>query len=126
MSRRRTRKPVSDTRAPKDGTTWGHLSDAELVQQVAAELARRRVARGTLDLDAIEQFSEGSQKDFGQETLSATVAALAPEDSSPKPCPKCGAPVPVKTHNRVRHLLTLTGELRLARNYHYCLGCRRG
>lgn len=71
MSRRRTRKPVSESPAPKDGTTWGHLSDAELVQQVAAELARRRVARGTLDLEAIEEFSEGSQKDFGQETLSA-------------------------------------------------------
>ncbi len=126
MSRRRTTKSTANTKAPNDGTAWGHLSDADLLKQVAAELARRRVARGALDLDAIESFSEGSQQDFGQETLSATVAALGPEDSSPKPCPKCGVPVPVKTHNRVRHVLTLAGEFRLSRNYHYCRRCSAG
>src|SRR5467141_489640 len=122
MSRRRTpRKRVSST-APKDGTPLGHLSDAELVQ----ELARRQVARRRLDLDAIESFVEGVQSEMGEEALAATVAALPPEGSTAKPCPKCGNPVPVKTHNRVRHLLTTAGELHLTRNYHYCRRCRLG
>src|SRR5467141_270708 len=122
MSRRRTpRKRVSST-APKDGTPLGHLSDAELVQ----ELARRQVARRRLDLDAIEAFVEGAQSEMGEKALAATMAALPPEGSAAKPCPKCGKPVPVKTHNRVRHILTTAGELRLTRNYHYCRRCRLG
>jgi hypothetical protein len=122
MSRRRTpRKRVSGT-APKDGTPLDYLSDAELVE----ELARRRVARGELNLDAIEGFVEGAQSQIGEEALAATIAALPPEGSGAKPCPKCGKPVPVKTHNRIRHVLTTVGELRLARNYHYCRQCRLG
>lgn len=126
MPRRKTRKPTSTTQAPNDGSAWGHLSDADLVKQVAQELARRRVARGDLDLDAMETFSEDAQRDFGQETLAATIAALGPEDSRPRPCPKCKVLVRVKARNRVRHLMTVTGELRLARNYHYCSACKHG
>jgi hypothetical protein len=102
MSRRR--KPphaALPTRpAPNDGTPLGHLSDAELVKEFARELARRRAAGGALDLDAIE--------------------ALPPETATRKPCPKCGALVPVKAKNRVRTVLTVAGELRLTRNYHHC------
>jgi len=122
MSRRRKPRKRASTTAPKDGTPLGHLSDAELVQ----ELARRQVARGKLDLDAIESFVEGAQSEIGEEALAATVAALPPEDSTAKPCPKCGKPVPVKTHNRVRHVLTTAGELRWTRNYHYCRRCQLG
>ena len=126
MSRRRKEKGEAGPGAPNDGTEWGHLSDAELVRKVAKELARRQAARGNLDLDAIESFSEGSQRDMGQETLQATVEALPPEDATPKPCPKCGKPIRVKARNRVRCVLTITGELRLVRNYHYCKGCELG
>lgn len=123
MPRRRTPRKRASTTAPRDGTRLGHLSDAELVE----ELARRRVARGgDLDLDAIESFVEGTQSQIGEDTLAATVAALPPEGSAAKPCPKCGKLVPVKTHNRVRHVLTTAGELRLARNYHHCRRCRHG
>ena len=122
MSRRRMPKKRLSTTAPKDGTPLGDLSDAELVE----ELARRRVARGEMDLDAIESFIEGAQSQVGEDALAATVAALPPEGSEAKPCPKCGKLVPVKTHNRIRHVLTTAGELRLARNYHYCPRCRHG
>src|SRR5882762_7346633 len=123
MSRRRMPKKRLSTSAPKDGTPLGDLSDAELVE----ELARRRVARrGEMDLDAIESFIEGAQSQIGEDALAATVAALTPEGSEAKPCPNCGRPVPVKTHNRMRHVLTTAGELRLARNYHYCRRCQHG
>ena len=69
-------------------------------------MARRGAAQGEVDLDAIESFSEESQRDLGQETLDAAIAALTPEDDSAKPCPKCKQFVPVKAKNRARHILT--------------------
>ena len=122
MSRRRkVARAVSSKPAPNDGTPWGHLSEAELVKEFARELARRRAAGGgQLDLDAIESFTEDAQKDLGHETLAAVIEALPPEDSTPRKCPKCGFPTPVKVRNRVRHILTVAGELRFARNYHHC------
>jgi hypothetical protein len=115
-------RAVASAAAPNDGTPLGHLSDADLVK----ELARRQVSQGNLDLTAIESFAEGAQQQMGAETLEAAVAALPPEDTKPKPCPKCGKPVPVKGRNRVRYILTVAGELRLVRNYHYCGHCKRG
>jgi hypothetical protein len=123
MSRRRkSRTPVTPTAAPNDGNTLGHLSDAQLMK----ELARRRLKQGKVDLDAIESFAEDTQRDMGQETLSAAIEALPPEDGTPKPCPKCGRAVPVKARNRTRHILTIAGELRLSRNYHHCGACQLG
>ena len=51
------------------------------------------------------------------------MAALPSEDDAPKACPKCKQLVPVKAKNRLRHILTTAGELRLTRNYHYCGQC---
>lgn len=34
--------------------------------------------------------------------------------------------MPVKARNRVRHLMTIAGELRLSRNCHYCKKCQFG
>src|ERR1700738_3864105 len=87
MSRRRMPKKRLSTTAPKDGTPLGDLSDAELVE----ELARRRVARGKMDLDAIESFIEGAQSQIGEDALAATVAGLPPEGPEGKARPDCGA-----------------------------------
>jgi hypothetical protein len=127
MSRRRKPKvPVANKPAPNDGTKWGHLSDAEFVKEFAAELARRRAAAGSSTLEDIETLSEALGHSAGEEIQAATIAALPQEDGSPKPCPKCGKPVPVKVRNRVRHFLTVAGELRISRNYHYCTACAHG
>lgn len=127
MSRRRKSKaPAANKPAPNDGTKWGHLSDAELVREFAAELARRRATGGPRTLEDIEMLSEELGHSSGEEIQAATIAALPPEDSSPKPCPKCAKPVPVKVRNRVRNFLTVAGELRISRNYHYCTSCRHG
>jgi len=122
MSRRRTPRKPASTKAPDDGTRLGHLSDAELF----AELARRQMAKGVSSLEDIELGAEAVGQFTKEELQSQTIAALPPEDGTPKPCPKCGKPVPVKTKNRVRHFLTTAGELRLSRNYHYCKACKRG
>ena len=108
MSRRRkSGAPASNKSAPNDGTKWGHLSDAELVREFAAELARRRAGDGPRSLEDIETLSEELGHSSGEEAQAATVAAPPPEDGSPRPCPKCGKPVPVKARNRVRHVLTV-------------------
>jgi len=123
MSRRRKPMKQASTEAPKDGSPLGELSDADLLN----ELARRRASRGQLgDLNAIEAMIESDQRALGQEELAVTIAALPPEDGTSKPCPKCGALVRVKNRNRVRHITTLAGELRLSRNYHHCKKCRLG
>jgi hypothetical protein len=122
MSRRRMPRKPANTRAPEDGTRLGHLSDAELF----AEMGRRLAARGAQTLDDIELGAEEVGQRAKEELQAQAIAALPPEDGSPKPCPKCGKPVPVKTRNRVRYFLTTAGELRLSRNYHYCKACRHG
>lgn len=123
MSRRRKpRTPATSTTPPNDGTPLGALSDADLLREVA----RRRLAKGTFDIDAIEELATAAQRDLGEETLAAAIAALAPEDDKPKACPTCKQLVPVKAKNRLRHILTTAGELRLARNYHYCSECGQG
>ena len=117
MSRRRKpRTPVTPTAAPNDGTPFGHMSDADLLR----EMARRRLGKGGVDLAEIEELAELVQRHVGEETLAAALVALGLEDGKPKPCPKCGHPTPVKVHNRVRNILTVAGELRLSRNYHHC------
>jgi len=60
------------------------------------------------------------QRELGGETLAAAVEALPQETTTPKPCPKCGTPAPVKARNRSRTVLTVAGGLRLTRNYHHC------
>jgi Uncharacterised protein family (UPF0236) len=122
MSRRRQSRKPPKTTAPNDGTPLGHLSDAELMK----EFARRLVARGEIELGSLELMAEKAGQEVGAETLASTVASLPPEDSSPKPCPKCGRPVRVKARNRVRHVLTVAGELRISRNYHHCAACELG
>jgi hypothetical protein len=122
MSRKREPRKRANRTAPHDGTRLGHLSEAELL----AELARRRMPAGRVDLEAMEDAALDVAFDTGEEVLASTIEGLPPEGSEPKPCPKCGKAVPVKTHHRVRHLLTAAGELRLSRNYHYCKPCRHG
>ena len=123
MSRRRKpRTPATSSTPPNDGTTLGGLSDADLLREVA----RRRLAKGKFDIDEIEELASAAQRDLGEETLAAAISALPPEDDKPKACPKCRQPVPVKAKNRLRHILTTAGELRLARNYHYCTHCGLG
>jgi hypothetical protein len=50
--RRKSRTLVTPTAAPNDGSTLGHLTDAELMK----ERVRRRLKQGKMDLHAIESF----------------------------------------------------------------------
>jgi len=97
-----------------------------LLKEMGRELARRRAGSGELRLDAIESYIEVDQRDVAQEELAAVVEGLPPEDQRPKACPNCAALVPVKARNRESHLMTIAGEPRLSRNYHYCKACQLG
>jgi hypothetical protein len=83
MSRRRTMKRVASAVAPNDGTKFGDVSDAELLK----EMARRRAARGVLDLDALEAAIADDLRGFGEDSLAATMDAPPPEDGASKPSP---------------------------------------
>lgn len=122
MARKRIPSKRASSEPPNDGTPLGHLSDSELL----AELARRRLAEGKLDLDAMEELVEHDKRDFGMEHFAAMVAALPAEADGPKPCPQCGRPIPVKARSRERRVHTLSGEVSFFRHYHYCEHCQKG
>jgi len=67
MSRRRRPRLPPSSSAPNDGSPLGHMSGADLLR----ELARRRLAKGTMGLDSIESAPEEAQRDLGEETWTA-------------------------------------------------------
>ena len=69
--------PVTSSVAPNDGTPFGHLSDADMLREMA-----RRLGKGGVDLAAIEDLAEQVQRHMGEETLAAALAALGPETAS--------------------------------------------
>src|SRR5690242_13878253 len=103
MAKKRNPAPRASTKAPDDGSPMGHLSDSDLL----AELARRR-AGGKHDLASMELGVEQAKREVGQASFAAMVAALPKEDGAPKACPRCGRRTPVKAHQRERRVLTLS------------------
>jgi hypothetical protein len=107
---------------PKDKPV-SQLTDSELL----AELVRRKAQQAKLtDLTAMELTGE----DFGERAkdalMQARIDALGPEGDEPKKCPRCSADVPVRARHRRRVIKTLSGSVRLVRNYHYCRKCKLG
>jgi len=96
------------------------------IEDLAAELARRRSGRGPTTLSEMELEAESLKGDIGSASIEMRLGRLTPEDSRPKPCPRCGRRVRVKAANRERTIRTLSGEHRLVRNYHYCEACQFG
>jgi hypothetical protein len=56
----------------------GGLSDTDLLREVA----RRRLAKGNFDIDAIEELAGAAQRDLGEETLAAV--RCRPKMTSPR------------------------------------------
>jgi hypothetical protein len=107
---------------PKD-RRLSELSTEELL----AELARRQAKDQRLrELTCMELRGEDLAAEFKDALLQARIEALGPEDEKPKKCPRCGRDVPVRAVNKRRILQTLSGKLRLVRNYHYCRHCKLG
>jgi hypothetical protein len=96
-------------------------------EELTAELARRRSARGPTDMLAMEEGLEAAQQRDGAQVLRAYFERRSEEESDgPKRCPKCGSLVRVRAKNRSRPLQTVAGPQVLRRHYHYCAGCRYG
>jgi hypothetical protein len=112
------------------------LSDEELEAErarvetektrVEAELAKRRAATAPKTMDDIENEGEAAGRKLGEEILTRRLAELPPENNDPKPCPRCGKAVSVRSKARARTLRTLIGKATYRRNYHYCESCQEG
>jgi len=74
----------------------------------------------------MEKEAQQAERLAGSSTLAALLAALPEEDTSAKPCPRCGKAVPVRGKKRARTVRTLSGKVTLLRNYHYCRTCKAG
>lgn len=62
----------------------------------------------------------------GQAGLEKLLKELEPEDDSPKPCPRCGKKIRVRSRAIGRTIETLSGEQTIFRNQHYCDDCKLG
>ena len=99
------------------------FSEYELLQ----ELARRRAK--CLGGDAL--LAEGKSEQLGEVVSRGTFeewlrAEASRDGEGPQACPRCGRATPVRTGARERKLRAVSGEVRFARNYHYCASCRAG
>lgn len=99
------------------------LSTEELMAELVARKAR---ATEVTDMTSIELATERAGELFKDALLLEQIRQLPVEDDRPKPCPHCGRPIPVRTRGKKRRLRSLSGEMTLERNYHYCKHCRRG
>ena len=104
------------------------LSTQELLEEFAAELARRRAAQAPEeDMSTMELALETETEALKRASLARRLEQRGnEEDDSPKPCPRCGELVAVKVKKRPRQVRTLSGLQELRRNYHYCKACQVG
>ena len=77
-------------------------------------------------LSEMELSTEEEKRELGQRRMDEKLAAFPPEDSSAKPCPRCGAKVRVRTHDVQRTFKSLSGTHTFRRHYHYCQNCKEG
>ena len=95
-------------------------------ERLLKELGRRR----RKESKSLESIEEGLLVESRRMNLDITQGWLdehsGAETDEPQPCPRCGKGVAVSARRRVRHVLTLHGELSYRRHSHYCRGCRHG
>jgi hypothetical protein len=105
------------------GKRFEDCTDEELV----AELARRRGARGPVDMSAMEEALDAAQLQDRRCMLDTYVAGqVATQDDQPKPCPRCGQPARVRARDRSRTVRTVSGTYTIRRHQHYCASCQHG
>lgn len=96
-------------------------------EELLRELTRRRVGRMGADSAEAEEASLVAGEELSRAALQAWLSTAASnETSAAKPCPQCGKLVPVRGKKRERTIRAVSGEVRVARNYHYCSACRAG
>ena len=102
-----------------------HMGRSRLPDEVLAKLMS--VLGDKLDtISDIEDAFEELKAKVGQQGVDKKLADLPLEDLKPKPCPRCGKLVRVRSKNVERHFESLSGTHTLVRNYHYCDHCTCG
>jgi len=100
------------------------ISDEVLLLEVARRRAGKMSGARLLALeDAAEECGHADSHRMMQVMFDERVAT---QDGTPKPCPKCGRRVWVRSKDRERTIRTMSGELSLRRHYHYCERCQQG
>lgn len=101
-------------------------------------MARRRTSKDVIlslvadddqvliDMSAMELAAEEIKADIGRRSIEQMVAMLPPENTRPKSCPRCGQNARLRAAAREREVRTLSGVVRVVRNYHYCEACKHG
>jgi Uncharacterised protein family (UPF0236) len=113
---------------PKD---WSQLSEEELAvaqSELIKEVARRRAGQSeeVMTLSAMELAAENLKWSVGKPTIEALLSRAKPETQKAKACPRCGQRTRVKTKDRPRTVISLSGPVTFTRHYHYCEDCRFG
>jgi hypothetical protein len=105
---------------PTSKADLSSLSTQELLEEFAAELARRRAAQAPEeDMSTMELALEAEAEALKRASLAWRLERRGnEEDDSPKPCPRCGEWVAVKVKKRPRQVRTLSGPQEVRRNYH--------
>ncbi|HYO51887.1 ISKra4 family transposase [Archangium sp.] len=113
---------------PTSKADLSSLSTQELLEEFAAELARRGAAEAPAeDMSTMELALEAQAEALKSASLARRLERRSgEEDDNPKQCPRCGEQVPVKVKKRPRQVRTLSGLQVLRRNYHYCKDCQAG
>lgn len=107
----------------------GIMTEEEKARRARLEafnkLIEEGVGRKSL-LSQIELSAEEEKRQLGQRLVDEKLAALAPEDGEPKPCPRCGKLTRVRARGVPRTFKSLSGTHTFQRNTHYCETCREG
>jgi uncharacterized protein with PIN domain len=98
---------------------------AEAEKAIEALLARKPKAED-ITLSEIEELAVQSGTNFREAVLVSLVAESGGESQrDARPCPQCGQAMHYKG-KRTKDVVTEAGEVRVERDYYYCVHCRRG
>ena len=76
---------------------------------------------GGCDVGQLEALLEKRLRELGRPLLEEAVQKLA--DRQPLSCPRCGGPLHIERHRRLRRVLSVFGKVPFVRSYGFCPPC---
>ena len=117
------------------GVDWGEGKEGEVREreEIKArllkgyeELVERMLEEKPADEEILLEEIERMAVEVGERVKQQVAQALSEEAKRGEAlCPECGERAPVKGY-RHKQVVTVAGEVRLRRAYHYCKRCQKG